>query len=112
MIKIGDTIWVFDQNHRVYVDDNGNKTSGPNYRHYWTERKVVGETSHSWLIGWEHNPTKISKKNLRDGELNICLNMEEVEEKVWLDQNKYPIVRMLQRCKDPEIFRTVEKLLE
>jgi hypothetical protein len=57
-MKIGDTLYRFDSNRRVYA--NGN--SGPIYSEHFEPLKIVGENKVSWLLerGW-----KASKKDLR-----------------------------------------------
>lgn len=84
---IGTTVYVFEENHRVYAKSG---QGGPIWREHWVPREVVGETTQSWLIGWKSNPTKVSKKDLREGTLkNICLSLEEVERKAWVHDNAY-----------------------
>lgn len=55
-------IWYFDQNRRVYVDENGNRTSAPIYRHHWLKLDIVSETKQSWVYS---RGTKVPKKKSR-----------------------------------------------
>jgi hypothetical protein len=86
-IKVGDSVWVFDVNHRVYEDNNGNRTSSPVWLQHWRERKIESETSRSWVLNYFGK--KIPKKgyDCRD----VCFSMEEVLDRAWVHDNQYKI---------------------
>lgn len=92
-MKIGDVIYHFDSNHRVYRKDaKGHSTGSPIYREHWREIKVIGETSRSWLVGVDWHPDKIAKKDLAAGELHgYCLTLEEVEKRSFVADNRHHI---------------------
>ena len=39
-MKIGDKVWIFDSNHRIYEDENGNRTVSPWFRGYFIEKYI------------------------------------------------------------------------
>lgn len=59
-LKVGDTIWVFDQNRRVYED----RHSSPIWIKHWRPCKITGETARSFIVdgdrGWR--AWKLAKK--------------------------------------------------
>lgn len=75
-------VWVFDQNRRVYPKD-GN--GGPIPREHWRKRKVVGETSRSWVLEYG---TKVPKKNPHWG---FLFSETELDEWCWDKENRYKI---------------------
>ena len=87
-------IWVFDTNNRVYKDDDGNKTSSPNERHYWVKQEVVSETSQSWITNYRR---KIPKNPTKRFESSVAFSEEEVEHMVWKENNAYKIADLVRR---------------
>jgi hypothetical protein len=80
------SVWYYDENYRVYQDDNGNKTSSPNAKFHWRELAVTNETSRSWVLA---NGVKIPKnKPLPYG---YAADIEEVNDRVWMSRNSYKI---------------------
>jgi len=81
-IGIGSTIWIFDQNRRVYSKEPLKKgqlwPSGPPiWREHWRPCQITGETSRSWLVGpGRTDVRKISKRDLAAGEVRGVLTSE------------------------------------
>jgi hypothetical protein len=98
-IGIGSTVWVFDINHRVYTKPH----SHPDYRQYWVERKVTGETSRSWCIGYRKCP----KKGPHNG---YSFTEQEVDDDVWSVAERHKIIRVVERC-DIATLRSVAAVL-
>jgi len=49
-LKVGDTVWVFDINRRVY-DGNG-LGAKIIYREHFRPVHIIGETSRSWILDY------------------------------------------------------------
>lgn len=98
-------VWLFDQNHRIYVDANGQRTTSPVYARHWVQVAVVDETSKSWVLA---NGRKISKKGpqLR----GVAFTEEQVEADCWAHENRHLIERQLQTA-SPEVLKQVAALL-
>lgn len=96
-LKVGDTVWVFDMNRRVY---EGNGLSARIiYREHFRPLQIVGETSRSWVL---RNERKVSKKSL-DG---LYLSEYEIDLACW-EHDYFPVIyRELQYAK----HHTYEKL--
>jgi len=123
-MQIGDKVWIFDDNRRVYQDDKGNKTVSPWFRGHFVEKYIVGETKQSWLVGYKGNMLddktniKVNKKNLtysignnygRNGKLYI--SEEEINQKCWMEENLRIIIRKVEQCTDYEKLRKIEEIL-
>lgn len=85
--KIGDSVWLFDINRRVYVDDQGNRTSVPVWLHHWHECKIVGETSRSWILNYFNK--KVPKKDADNRQ--VCFCWEQVLGYAWVHNNRSKI---------------------
>jgi hypothetical protein len=126
-LKIGDSVWIFDSNHRVYPKPEPGHSyagGGPIYREHWRERFIIGETSRSWLIGYRrdgtpvHSRIKVAKtlpgsihcSGRGYGPSKIAYSWTEVEADVWAHGHRYPIVRMVERC-DGETLKQVAALI-
>lgn len=86
-------IWVYDYNYRVYEDDDGNRTSSPNYRKSWRKHAVVDETSRSWVL---NDGTKIPKNGKASfdrlgNNVNYVFTQEEVDDRVYRHDNAHKI---------------------
>lgn len=93
VLKVGDTVWVLDENHRVYPKGSG-LSAVPIYREHFRPRKITGETSRSWLVQYG---LKINKKTL-DG---IYINEQAIDLQCWAHDYKYEFTRWLERELSP-----------
>jgi len=74
---VGSSVWVFNENRRVYAKGLGDghlwSSSAPIWREHWEPLLVVGETRVSWIIGhslkYPDVERKISKRDLADGKV-------------------------------------------
>lgn len=89
--KIGDSVWLFDVNRRVYVDEGGNRLSSPIWLHHWRECKIVGETSRSWILDYFNK--KVPKKGYNAK--TICFSEEELIREAWAHNNRYHITEAI-----------------
>ena len=109
-LKVGDTVWVFDGNRRVYErDDNGRREGGPIWIKHWVSAKVVGETSRSFVVGRGYGEFKLPKNGTRP-KLRVAFSEEEVGFYALLERRR-AIADMLSRCEDPEVVRGCAQLL-
>ena len=93
MIGIGNFIWIFDINYRVYKkEESGRSFGAPIWKDHWRKYVIVGETSRSWIIDrWD---TKIPKK----GGHGIAFSEEEINKLAFVEENKYRIAKMVEKC--------------
>jgi hypothetical protein len=122
-MQVGDKVWIFDGNRRSYEDDKGNKLSSCWYRYHFQEMYILGETKQSWLVGYkgwspeDRNNIKVNKKTLeykaeygKDGVLYI--SEEQVERKIWLNDNGFKIRDKAYNCKDYDKLIKIAEILE
>lgn len=100
LLGIGSTVWMFDQNRRIYKDNR----SGPIYREYWRPIKITSETTRSWIT---ERGNKIPKKGEHNG---YCFTEQEVNDKSWVEDNRYKIAEAVNWMRDVETLRAVAKL--
>lgn len=96
-IRVGSTLWRFDENRRHYkLDERGRSVGGPIWRDHWVEETVVGETSRSWLVGsgW---PIKLTKAAFRDGQCprGWARSEQYIDELAWIHEHKSRIVQRI-----------------
>jgi hypothetical protein len=110
-MKIGDTVWVFDPNRRVYEPGSHGP---PIYREHFVAQKIIGETRISWLVGSENADisrnwtyTKYKKKDPYG-----IYTAEEVEAKIWLNDHGYETSQRVMRCKDVAALKAIVALLD
>jgi hypothetical protein len=107
MPKVGDTIWIFDINRRVYARDaDGRATGGPIWREHWRPHVIVGETSRSWLT---YRGKKIAKSGT-DPSL-VLFSEAEIDRAVWVRDNVRRISTRVWACDDLEKLKAIEAIL-
>lgn len=82
-MKVGDKIWRFDSNRRVYTKSS-TLSSPPNRRQMWHEVEITGETSRSWVTAYG----KVPKRGAPYG---WAFTRQAVEDDLWCDRNCYNI---------------------
>jgi hypothetical protein len=107
MPKVGDAIWIFDINRRVYPRDaDGRATGGPIWREHWKLHVIVGETSRSWLTDYGN---KIAKRGT-DPSL-VLFSEAEIDRAGWVHDNAIKISRRVWACDDFEKLKAIEAIL-
>lgn len=97
-MKIGDIVYIFDFNHRVYPKDNKNFCYGPIYREHFVERQILGETSRSWLVGFRGGDVtsrctgKYAKKDCMG-----LYTLKQVQEACYKHENAYKIAKLVEK---------------
>jgi len=99
---IGETVWIFDENNRVYKkDENGKSYGGPIWREHWRPLEIVGETRVSWLTKYGH---KVPKK----GGYKYCFSEQEINERSYVIANKYKISEIILKLDYGQLKRVAE----
>lgn len=112
-MTLGQTVWVFDANRRVYVEGR----SGPVYSHHFIAVEVVGQTSRSWLLKGRGLDLKADKATgLLLGRVGpglsrrVYASAQEVEDACWMHDNRQALDRAV-RSDDCSRLRVVYDLL-
>lgn len=98
-IKVGSRVLIFDGNRRVY----GANQSHPVFRQHFYAGEITGETSRSWIYGWNRDAAKISKKTLDGFFSDECAGRQS-----WLSENRQKIARSVQQAGLQEFDLLVE----
>jgi hypothetical protein len=114
-LKVGDTVWVFDVNRRIYPAKGG-ATSAPIWREHWQEVRLVSETrksftlSHGVWIGGK-SVTKLKKSDDPTLRHKVCLSLEELEGQMFVHDHCYKVAEMVRKIEDPAILRQIIRLV-
>lgn len=99
-MKVGDSVWLFDTNRRVYEKD-GVKHNSPIYSEYFFKATINGETSRSFII--------LGKKFNKKNPLGVYTEQQK-EDKIWANSIRYDLIRKVERC-EPSMLRKIEKIM-
>jgi hypothetical protein len=120
-LKIGDSVWIFQPEHRVYQqDENGRSFGAPIWREHWREHFVIGETSRSWLIGWrkysapgmyvlklpKSSSDRISCAGGRSA--TVAFSQAEIDEREWVHDHCHYIANQVKYLD----YATLRKIAE
>jgi hypothetical protein len=112
MVGIGDTLYRFDVNRRVY-QKGGQFSGGPIYREHFEPLKIEGENARSWVLerGW-----KVNKKTLRGEAASFSyggrgfFTAEQMEADIWQHDHRHKIRDLFDRCSVAQL-REIANLL-
>lgn len=100
-ISVGSVVLIHDVNNRVYLQRNG----GPDARHFFVPREVIGETSRSWLVGWPGRADKHPKASPAG-----LYGLDDVEDALWVREHSYRLGQHIGRINDADLLRQIAKL--
>ena len=90
-LSVGDAVWVFCENHRVYVDRDGVKHSGSIWREHWVRQRVVSLTTRSYVLS--------SGVKLQKGAqwMGVVTSERELDEACWVHEHAQAIALEMAR---------------
>ncbi|MBD3844234.1 hypothetical protein IED13_00890 [Bosea sp. SSUT16] len=100
-IYVGCVVFIHDVNNRVYLRQH----SGPDPRHFFVPREVIGETSRSWIVGWSGRGEKHPK-----GAPVHLFGLDDVEDALWVSEHSYRLSQHISRIRDADLLRAIAKL--
>jgi len=101
---IGQTIWIFDINRRVYREPRS-MSGSPIYREHWRPVRIDAETSRSWVTQYGE---KIPKKGEHRG---VAFTEQEVDDDVWCNSHRSKIADAIYRLEDVATLRAIADLV-
>lgn len=106
--KVGDPVWVFDENRRVYAKDKDGKSNGggPIWREHWEKSEIVSETSRSWILRYGIKVPKNGHNSTR-----FAFSLACIEEQAFVHENRYRISMEVSRSNDAAKLRTIDAIL-
>ena len=113
MLKIGDTLYRFDGNRRVYRDRSASGGGGPIYREHFEPLKIVGENKVSWLLerGWKANKKSLSSAKAMEYGGRGFFTADGMEYDIWQHDHRYKIRVLFDQC-SPEKLKQIASILE
>lgn len=99
-LKVGDTIWVYSR--------------WPTYdkKQRWEPQVIRAETSRSWIYGPKWSPSKIPKKADSSTLSNIAFSEAEVNDRIWLAENRHKVADHLRYTALPiETWKQIAALI-
>jgi hypothetical protein len=103
---VGQRVWEFDQNHRVYVEGQ----IGPVFSEHFRPYKVVGIEGRSYRIGAGSDPERRSSLVGFAKAEKTYYTDEEKAEAIWEDSHRYRIVDQVKRV-DVRALRKIAELI-
>jgi hypothetical protein len=89
-LQVGDTVWIYSENSRVYPEAGGGVGAGPIYRYKWTAYEIVGENRASWLL--DAGGGKVPKRPNTDRRRYVCYSKDELDARCWIETNSRALV--------------------
>ena len=111
--KVGDVVWFFDQNRRVYVN-HGFSSGAPIWREHWVKMVVCAENKRSIFVGESMGRSKrTDKAQWSNGETpaGYARDEQEIAALRWAKDNVFPIVRRVQNDATPAQLAAIADLL-
>jgi hypothetical protein len=108
-MKVGDTVWVFDSNHRVYrprLPGEAYARGGPIWREHWRPRTIVGENARSWILNLGE---KVPKKN--PSAWMYAFSEQEIDDRAWVEEHRHRLVNRVQEIRDAAVLREIARLI-
>lgn len=104
--KIGDTVYIFDINRRIYErDGKGRSKGGPIYREHFTPYIIKGEDKRSWLVSAPASDYihRIAKTHFKTA--------AEVDDDCWQNDHRVTVANMVLHCRDAVKLRAVAEIM-
>ena len=111
-MKIGDTLYRFDGNRRVYRDRSASGGGGPIYREHFEALKIIGENKVSWLLerGWKAKKSNLtSAASLQYGGCGF-FTADGMEDDIWLHDHKHKVRDLFEHASVVQV-REVARIL-
>ncbi len=105
MTTTGDTIWIYDDNFRVYTKGSVGSFGDIIWREHWRPHTITGETRVSWILG------KLKIKKATYPHQGIAYSQEEITEQEYIWTQGYKIGMMVGRIKDYATLKQVANLI-
>lgn len=112
--KIGDPVWVYDQNLRVYrrSPETGKAIGSPVYRESFRKFEITSESKTSWVVGRRDNDrviAKISKNGMSSGGI-MAFSEQELDDLCFINDNRHQISHHISTIIDATVLREVARV--
>lgn len=97
-VKVGDEVWMFDINRRVYENNKGS----PIFNGHFYKAQISGETARSFIV---------SRKKYPKNNLSWMYTDEQKLDAIWADENRYKIREIICNV-DIETLKKIAAILD
>ena len=106
--QIGDPVWIWDINRRVYRKDESGRSmgGGPIWREHFREQRIESETSRSWVTNYG---LKIPKNGKPSWE--VCWTQEEINRRSYVHEASVPVSDLVRRVRDYDLMKQIAALV-
>ncbi len=103
-LKVGDFVWLFSVNYRVYAKDkSGRSVGGPIYRESWRKTPIEEVTTRSYVVHGGHTKLPLHGKYIT--------SEEELEQVCFVHENSHKIAQKVEDCHDYNTLKEIDRLL-
>lgn len=102
---IGQTVYFFDINRRVYPKDGGVGRS-PIWREHWRPETIVSETTRSWVT---NHKSKIPKNAVAHD--RFAWDQKDIDHAEFVHEHQHRIAERVGRLGDAEVLKQVAELI-
>lgn len=116
MTAVGDTVWIFLMDRRVYPKAEPGRLSsgGPIYREHFVERTIASDTGRSWVLSDRlkiNKRTLLSPKDHRGYAVPMFTSPQQVEDLCYVHDERARLASQVQQCSDAATLRAIDALL-
>lgn len=102
-------IWIFDINRRRYRRNaDGREYGSPIWREHWVKRRVVAETSRSWVL---EGGKKVAKGLKAVPGSGVAFSEFEIDKLAYIHDNAYAISKAVADIKDYHLLCKIAALV-
>jgi hypothetical protein len=107
--EIGQRVWEFDANRRIYRRDaDGRSFGGSIFAEHFREMKVWAVEGRSYVIGlpdpqWAYSRRKVGFQKAEEA----YRTDDEKAADIWLNDHRYPLSQLVGRCDDVGLLKKV-----
>lgn len=108
-LKVGQTVYYFDQNRRVYREDK----SGPIYKEYFRPLEIKDENDKEFILDWGtiNKRSGLLRFNRDRGTVRFFTE-EEKEDMTYIEDNGYKLADKVRHIKDAGKLKMIAKILD
>lgn len=123
-LKVGDTIYRYDENHRVYDRNAKGEAKGPPiFSGYFRPYRIVGEEKRSWILAAVYGDGEVSRVQSKLGKHIVdtrpagyggapMWSSEAMREAcIWRHTHGYALSEAVRRCVDLEALKEIARLV-
>lgn len=110
-LKVGDTLYRYDVNRRVYSKPSAGRAWGEIiYAEHFQPLKIIGETSRSWLLehDWKASKATLSSPDARKFGGRGFFTAEQMADDIWIHEHRHKIRDMLDRASPAQLRQIAE----